>query len=114
MDHSAIITPKHKEYVNTRHLPKTGSVLSFWPFGDDGDYQKGWSIGQRFVTKTIAGDDIVFDRATGLMWGRDHNQAGGRSGSMNKWGSMLVYYNDLNFAGYSDWRLPNIRADIDR
>ncbi len=105
---SAIIMPGNKPFITTRFLPKTGSILSFWPFGDDGDYQKGWAIGERFVIKTIGGDEIVFDRATGLMWPRDHNQVGGNNGTLNRWGASLNVCNGITFAGYDDWRLPNI------
>ncbi len=46
------------------------------------------------------GDGTVTDTTTGLMW----QQA---SGGLMNWESAIQYCEDLNFAGYSDWRLPN-------
>lgn len=50
-------------------------------------------------------DDTVTDRATGLMW-----QQGGSSRPMT-WLEAKAYVETVNrdaFAGYSDWRLPNV------
>ena len=49
------------------------------------------------------GDGTVTDSATGLMWTkRDSDKA------MN-WQQALKYAEELNYAGYSDWRLPNAK-----
>ncbi|MFO8240058.1 MAG: DUF1566 domain-containing protein [Dissulfuribacterales bacterium] len=45
-------------------------------------------------------DGTVTDTQTGLMW----QQA--EAGSMN-WEAALTYCEDLELAGYDDWRLPN-------
>ncbi|MBN2455743.1 MAG: DUF1566 domain-containing protein [Sedimentisphaerales bacterium] len=112
------------KHIISRGLPKTGQTTSYITT-DDGDTEAGWwqklSAAQnrsRFVLLTISGDDVVIDRATGLMWAADGSQAGGNNGNMIKWydgaGSALSDYPALNyaynltFAGYSDWRLPNI------
>jgi len=50
-------------------------------------------------------DNTVTDRATGLMW-----QQGGSSKPMT-WQEAKAYVETVNrdaFAGYSDWRLPNV------
>ncbi|RKY11459.1 MAG: hypothetical protein DRP65_04150 [Planctomycetota bacterium] len=104
---SAIITPENKPFVLTRFLPKTGQTIIYAP-NDDGDYQKGWAIGGRFVVKTISGDDVVFDRSTGLLWPKDGSKAGCNNGNMLTWANAIIYCEGLSFAGYSDWRLPNI------
>lgn len=49
------------------------------------------------------GDGTVSDVATGLMWMKDDSQVG-----MN-WKEALHYADTLTYAGYTDWRLPNIK-----
>ena len=49
-------------------------------------------------------DDVVWDRATNLMWARDANIAGQR---MN-WNDVTSYCNYLELAGMDDWRLPTL------
>lgn len=51
---------------------------------------------------TDNGDGTVSDGNTGLMW----QQAEG--GSMD-WEDAITYCEDLSLAGYTDWRLPNIK-----
>lgn len=52
---------------------------------------------------TDNGDGTVTDHATGLMWlQRD-------SGRGMDWASALQWAEELNFAGHSDWRLPDIK-----
>lgn len=58
------------------------------------------------------GDGTVTDKATGLTWmkvdsghlGAGHN----KNGSMN-WLEALDFSENLTYAGYSDWRLPNAK-----
>ncbi len=49
------------------------------------------------------GDGTVTDHATGLMWMQNDN------GSAILWKDALTYAEDFSFAGYSDWRLPDIK-----
>ncbi|MBF0102265.1 MAG: DUF1566 domain-containing protein, partial [Desulfobacterales bacterium] len=49
------------------------------------------------------GDGTVTDQTTGLMWQKSDD------GVERKWSDALVYCENLNLAGYSDWRLPNIK-----
>ncbi len=108
MDNSRNIeTPDARKFVFSRRLPKTGQTVSYQA-GDDGDYEAGWSIGQRFIAKTIGGDQIALDRATGLMWARDFNAAGGNNGALINWANAIIYAEALNFAGFTAWKLPNI------
>ncbi|MBI5749109.1 MAG: DUF1566 domain-containing protein [Nitrospinae bacterium] len=51
---------------------------------------------------TDNGNGTVTDSNTGLMWQK------GEGGSM-AWGSALTYCEGLSLAGYTDWRLPNIK-----
>ncbi len=109
---------KAKNIVLSRGLPKTGQTGSYNP-GDDGDVEAGWWVGKkiannktRFIEKTLDGDDVVIDRATGLMWPKDNSLAGGRSNSATGWISQIIYANGLDFAGFTDWRMPNINELI--
>ncbi len=58
-----------------------------------------------FESKTISGEKVVIDKATGLMW----HQSGSED-HMN-WSDAKEWVRDLNrkaYAGYSDWRLPTL------
>lgn len=62
------------------------------------------------------GDGTVTDSVSGLMWqqGDAQNDSGGRT-----WQQALAYCEQCTEAGYTDWRLPNIReleslVDFDR
>ncbi|MCP5106860.1 MAG: DUF1566 domain-containing protein [bacterium] len=49
------------------------------------------------------GDGTVSDRATGLMWMKVD------SGKPMNWEQALKYAENLKYAGYDDWRLPNVK-----
>lgn len=49
------------------------------------------------------GDGTITDSATGLMWTQED------SGEGLTWKEALDYAENKEFAGYSDWRLPNIK-----
>lgn len=88
-------------------LPKTGQNMS-WAWGDDGYYQKGYPLGggQRFIDN---GDGTVIDFATGLMWIKDPGQSpGGLFYDRMYWYDAINNCENLEFAGWDDWRLPNI------
>jgi len=88
--------------------------------GEDGEHQRGilWPnprftimycdtsrhcSNQEFDCDADPDTDVVTDNLTGLMWTRDANMFGFRP-----WQEALDDCNGLNFAGYDDWRLPNI------
>jgi hypothetical protein len=52
---------------------------------------------------TDNGDGTVTDAATGLMWLQDD------SGTGMSWGEALDWAEELESAGYSDWRLPDAK-----
>lgn len=108
-------TPEAGQNIITRGLPKTSQTV-LYQAGDDGDYEAGWWKGRlnannrtRFIAKTIGGDDIVLDRATGLMWAADGNAAGCNNGAVITWANAIIYAEALTFATFSDWRVPNIK-----
>lgn len=103
-----------KQEILTRLLPKTGQIISYHDY-DDGYYHKGWWQNRsyadnklRFIAKTIDGDDVVIDRATGLMWAADGNEAGCMNGNTASWSVVIVYPDDFIFAEFRDWRVPNV------
>ncbi|MCP4708196.1 MAG: DUF1566 domain-containing protein, partial [Planctomycetes bacterium] len=49
------------------------------------------------------GDGTVTDHATGLTWTKAD------SGRTKTWEQALKYAEDLIYAGYNDWRLPNVK-----
>ncbi len=98
----------------SRLLPKTNQVANYLN-GDDGEHQAGWWKGKtvannrvRFVEKTIAGDALVKDLATGLMWIKDGNHGGSGNGNSYDWADSCLWCWGMVYGGFSDWRLPNI------
>ena len=52
---------------------------------------------------TDNGDGTITDNKTGLMWMKE------TASSQMNWKEALFYCENLEYAGYSDWRLPNIK-----
>ena len=53
-----------------------------------------------FNSSTVKGDVIVTDSETGLVWQKSY--VGDKT-----WKEALAYCENLTYAGYSDWRLPD-------
>ncbi|HKL22182.1 MAG TPA: DUF1566 domain-containing protein [Tichowtungia sp.] len=86
-------------------LQKTGETQSDRT-GDDGDLEKGIaSPSPRF---TDHGDGTVIDHLTGLQWIKQPQALTWNSSSMN-WNYASSSCDYYDYAGYSDWRLPNIK-----
>ncbi len=87
-------------------LPPTGQTVVYTA-GDDGDYKKGYPrTGSRFVDN---GDGTITDKATGLMWAKDGNGPGCFNGGLKNWADSITWAEALDFAGHTDWRMPNIK-----
>ena len=54
------------------------------------------------ATSTSRSQQIYTDSSTGLMWARNGNIAD----KMMNWNDALLWAKNLNFGGYSDWKLP--------
>lgn len=81
-------------------VAKTGQTTSY-ATGDDGDIEAGYACaGDRFTDNE---DGTITDNSTGLMWLADNNSI-----STKSWADALDYCNALDFAAYTDWRLPNL------
>jgi hypothetical protein len=94
--------------INDPEIPCAGT-------GQDGEFQIGLAR-----SYTDNADGTITDNATGLMWEKLVNQDFTPNASdlhdadnpYNPWAAALQKIADLNaanFAGYSDWRLPNIK-----
>jgi hypothetical protein len=85
-----------------------GNPLACAGSGQDGELQKG--LARSYVDN---GDGTITDTQTGLMWEKQSDD-----GSIHDqdttyiWGNGLgvkvATLNSTNFAGYNDWRLPNV------
>ena len=73
---------------------------------DDWGFYGHSTINHDYNLKTIGGDKVVVDSATGLMW----HQSG--SDNYMQWDEAKEWVEDLNseegYAGYNDWRLPTV------
>jgi hypothetical protein len=81
---------------------RTGQTTSYYT-GDDGYYQAGTAF-----SYTDNADGTVTDNVTGLMWAMDGSAAGCAGGDTLNWTSAIDWAEGLVFAGYSDWRMPNV------
>ena len=91
-------------------VPKTGDPLHLYP-GDDGDLKMGYPLsGPRFLDLK---DGTVLDLVTLRMWVANPNlcpapiAVGGIAQDL-LWEDAINACMNLDYAGYTDWRLPNI------
>ena len=56
-----------------------------------------------FTSSTRNGDEIITDTKTGLVWQKNYTAEG-----YIYWKDSLSYCENSTYAGYSDWRLPNV------
>ncbi len=65
-----------------------------------------------YESKTINGDKVVNDLVTGLMWQQTTDTDGDGdidAGDKKSLSDSKTYCENLTLAGYTDWRLPNIK-----
>ena len=74
------------------------------PAGQDGSYSSSVSS-PSYTVYNITGQLVTVDNRTGLMW----ESTGSYNGSTAQWSAAITCCENSNFAGYSDWRLPNVR-----
>ena len=98
-------------------LPKTGQITSYTGY-DDGYYQAGNPASPRYVDNR---NGTITDNTTGLMWVKDpslcdvvnpYPNAWALSAGVPKpttWANAITNCEALDYAGYTDWRLPNIK-----
>ncbi len=92
---------KDLSVVQVKSLPNI-SIRQGWEFW--GFYGHS-TINHDYNLKTIGGDKVIIDRATGLMW---HQNGSITCMSWNDVQEWMVSLNNNGFAGYHDWRLPTV------
>jgi len=94
-------------------LLKTGQTICYDSDGNiilcGGSGQDGAYLAGKGFYYTDHGDGTVTDNVTGLMWPKDSTGLGCWNGQTATWTEAIDYCEVLDFAGYTDWRLPNIR-----
>ena len=100
-------------------LLKTGQTIKSPGVGpnyeDDGSRQDGVAFSYHTELRQWGAgyaDVVTIDHVTGLMWASDGAGYGCYDGDSLNWATAAVYVNGLNidnFAGHSDWRIPNLR-----
>ena len=95
-----ICTGQTKCYNNTEEITcPTLSTADF--YGQDAQYAKaGYCYPQSFTVKTVSGKNIVVDNNTGLEWQQTISE------DSFIWKDALSHCENLEYGGYSDWRLP--------
>ena len=91
-------------------LQKTGQSTSYQEY-DDGYYTAGlaFSYQTEAPNPSNPGQVVTIDKVTGLMWATYGDRAGCNFGAQTDWESALNWAYNLIYAGYSDWRVPNVR-----
>lgn len=84
----------------TGHIKAYAALVS-GPMGNYVRAVRGGSYGANDFVDNCSG--TVTDRATGLMWQQADSEVG------MDWPTALAYAEDLTLAGYTDWRLPNVK-----
>lgn len=102
LDYTKSIDATVTTRLDNKSLLRTGQTASYATYDD------GWYASQSTplgIARTFTRDDtknIVTDNATLLQW-----QDGTTPATMN-WANANTYCIDLDFGGYSDWRLPTV------
>ncbi len=86
-----------KGYPTTSPVPEDGQSKHFYVLYVRGNTAYGTN---QFVNN---GNGTITDNATELMWMQNDNGAG------LTWENALSYAENLTYAGYSDWRLPDVK-----
>lgn len=87
-------------------IPVTGQITSYQT-GDDGTYEIGSAFSYQTSDPAANGNIVTTDNVTGLMWASDGDAAGCNFGAQTYWNNAIDWAQNLSFADYSDWRLPN-------
>ena len=96
----------------TKCYDTSGHEISCTGTGQDGAYYGLPQWFRKFINYNNTGDDVTVDYNTGLMWmtGTADTNNDGQIDSNDKlnWQNAVNYCYGLTYAGYSDWRLPNV------
>ena len=94
-------------------FPDTNQSVSYTATsGEDHDYASSVSTMSFTVYNPVGISSVTVDNRTGLMWVTNPKTDAGFAGAQT-WESALtsctVTLNGMAYAGYTDWRLPNVR-----
>lgn len=89
-------------------LPDTGQTVHYSTApGDDSDFLPA-AVQPRYEVKNPLGiSSVTVDNVTGLVWVTNQVDAGLSGGYA--WDGALTACEGLNYATYTDWRLPNVK-----
>lgn len=95
-------------YTTGYALPDTGQTVHFsTAIGDDSDYQPAAAQQSYAVYNIVGVSSVTFDNRTGLIWVT--NPVDAVISSSYTWENAIIACENLSYAGYNDWRLPNAR-----
>ncbi|MBO4710841.1 DUF1566 domain-containing protein [bacterium] len=91
--------------VDNLYFYNDGSIMRD-PSGDNSAMcvsgeEYGKADAANYTSETANGQEAIRDSSTNLLWQKTYE-------SGKTWDEALKYCEDLEYAGYSDWRLPNI------
>lgn len=79
-------------------------------FGEDSDYQPAAAKPDYTIYTPVGISSVTVDNRTGLMWiTNPMKDAGFNKPGVSTWEVAISSCEALNYAGYTDWRLPNVR-----
>ena len=88
-------------------FPDTNQSVSYTTtFGEDHDYGSSVSTMSFTVYNPVGISSVTVDNRTGLMWVTNPND--NVSTGTYIWANAIPICENLNYAGYSDWRLPTL------
>lgn len=88
-------------------LPDTGQLIhSSTATGDDSDYRPAVTQLSYTIYNPVGVSSVTVDNRTGLMWITNPVDAG--IGGPCTWENALLLCEGLNYATYTDWRVPNV------
>ncbi len=80
-------------------------MLKKYNFFDSNWNKNGQGFSHQFELKNINGEQVVLDKASGLMWQQDGSPNFMGYEAAKKW---IEYLNKKGYAGFYDWRLPTL------
>lgn len=90
--------------------PDTGQHVHYSTApGDDSHYNPAAVQPGYTVLNPVGVSSVTVDNVTGLIWVTNMVDAGVPYTSSSTWENALTLCEDLNYAGYTDWRLPDVR-----
>jgi len=94
-------------YTTSYALPDTGQAGDYVArFGEDSDYQVSGTQPSYAIYSPVGVSSVTVDNLTGLMWVT--NPVDAAISASYTWENAITACESLSYAGYEDWRLPNI------